>query len=844
MRRFLKNTKGAVTVIVTLLLIPAMLVSGTAVDLARIHTARSIVQDANQLAANSVLTQYDAMLQDIYGLYGVMESDPILGDMLNEYIRVTIFGEGRQDKQLGTFQLFYGAGLQPTTVSLVDDQNLRNPAVLRRQIEEYAKFRAPVIVVNEIWDRLAKLEKVKADSDVIEQKLEIDEKFDDIDHLYKEIYNLINEINSYPSSEKSAFESINKILTDINAEMKELKKTRDDWTDAFDASDINLMRDLRLKYDEIKENIRSLVDGGDVGNGWISGYYNVIEWVDGRWSSTRRSNGLNDVIDVFDTYIEKINLLVQKCEEADNRKAELARRIDNLERKLNSGECSDDMVNGMTKPITIKDQDGNVVGTRPSMIEEYRSLLKHSLKPMAEAVKNKNEPYINRVIGIVNDVGYGYVVNNELKSPSLSKDQLIRLSDQVFDIDLIVQKRSAPPDTKPSYDTEWLNQLAALTNYKYAVPSSSGFVPFQASEFNSTHNKEFYDRLHEMYGNPANESYRDQQKSKANQLMKDKQDEYKGLSLKINGAEYYKDLGGKSGAYGSDGDWGKDGEARKQTKTSLNTNITSQDGDFSTGATNFLLLLIYDTEMFSNFTTVENTKTMSGVPMNTDVNYFFQSEVEYLFTGNKGSATNNVATVSGLILLLRFVSNYVATFVISEIGYELLMLSAPAGPFALIVQEVLRFAYAVGESFYDMSQLLQRPSRPVALIKTKITDWTVCIRCLAHATGDRPEPTLGTYYIDYLRIFLLLVKEKDLAERTGDLISWNLTNVKENIGADAERMSKTPLYDVSKYHTDFEITTSVDMRMLFLSMPFAQKGVNGVIPPKTRPVTVTDYRGY
>jgi len=62
LKNLIKNTQGAVTVFVTLLLIPAVLISGTAVDLTRIYTARSIVQDANQLAANSVLSQYNALL--------------------------------------------------------------------------------------------------------------------------------------------------------------------------------------------------------------------------------------------------------------------------------------------------------------------------------------------------------------------------------------------------------------------------------------------------------------------------------------------------------------------------------------------------------------------------------------------------------------------------------------------------------------------------------------------------------------------------------------------------------------------------------------------------------------
>lgn len=109
--RLARDCKGAVTVFVTLLLIPAVLVSGTGVDLARLYTARSILHDANQLAANSVLASYDALLQDLYGLYGVMKDDPEFAAMVDEYIQVAVFGEDWVDREAGTFQLFYGSEL-------------------------------------------------------------------------------------------------------------------------------------------------------------------------------------------------------------------------------------------------------------------------------------------------------------------------------------------------------------------------------------------------------------------------------------------------------------------------------------------------------------------------------------------------------------------------------------------------------------------------------------------------------------------------------------------------------------------------------------------------------------
>lgn len=150
MKRLFEKIKndcaGAVTVLVTLLLIPAVLISGTGVDLARAYAAKSIVQDANQLAGNSALASYDAMLQDLYGLFAMSVKDEEFAGMVNRYIQTAIFGEEWKDTGPGTFQLFYGSDIQSTEITAAGGQNLDNPDVLRRQIEDYAKYRAPKVM--------------------------------------------------------------------------------------------------------------------------------------------------------------------------------------------------------------------------------------------------------------------------------------------------------------------------------------------------------------------------------------------------------------------------------------------------------------------------------------------------------------------------------------------------------------------------------------------------------------------------------------------------------------------------------------------------------------------------
>lgn len=73
----------------------------------------------------------------------------------------------------------------------------------------------------------------------------------------------------------------------------------------------------------------------------------------------------------------------------------------------------------------------------------------------------------------------------------------------------------------------------------------------------------------------------------------------------------------------------------------MDSSLLDRFSNFAGKVGNKALLLVYDTEMFSNFTSPNEAGaydlTMSNIPMNTRVNYFFQSELEYLFHGNKDS---------------------------------------------------------------------------------------------------------------------------------------------------------------------------------------------------------------
>ena len=274
------------------------------------------------------------------------------------------------------------------------------------------------------------------------------------------------------------------------------------------------------------------------------------------------------------------------------------------------------------------------------------------------------------------------------------------------------------------------------------------------------------------------------------------------------------------------------------------------------------------------FRSIENGKVqeinMAGIPLGTDVNYYFQSELEYLYNGNLSDAIENLKSVAGMIFLIRFVFDYVASFSVSSVNSLVNAIKSSlawTGPFAILTGELARLAVSLGESALDVQRL--RRGDAVAIYKEENT-WKFSVSGLLNMVAeevsdsavqsaldvgtdsDRDNDDKGTTmkYTDYMRLFLLLVDGDTLALRTANLIELNVTNYKEKIGSLSDRasreskMASVERFDLENAITDFSITTTVDMRMLFLSMPFAQKGVGGVVPPKTLPISVTDYRGY
>lgn len=880
-RKLRRSCRGAVTVFVTLMLIPAVLVSGSGVDIARLYTARSEIRDANQLAANSALASYNALLQDLYGLFGIMKSDDELASMMDEYIKLTLFGEDWNETGLGTYALFQGSAVSLGSVSAAPNKHLGNPEVLRRQIEEYVKFRAPAIIVREVLDKLDTFDKVKEDASVIKDKLDIEDKIEDIDKIYEKLYSCIQAVNKAPQLEKSAFESVNSYIDRMERTIDELYTVRtNDYTNAVLDEDDDRAGDYEKKYQGLFDNLHNLTVGGKVREGYTLGGEDLFGvYHKGSFGSSYNTPGLkkslgdskkalSDISSNSTWADDSLSELVKLAQDADKKKKELAQMVDDLEAKLNQGKCSNELKEGLT---VTKMPNGQ------TQIEFYRSMLAYNITNMATSMQSMDEPKLEAMVNRLDGVYYG---NSSLGyqgmfSPDTLKD--LNENQDGYEIDLIIQNTERSKNGQPLLE----DKLAYLDGISPVHFNASGdYVLFQDV---SDESKEFYKLLQQMYSNSENTAKKKDIQKGLEKVAGQIQSQFTGLLEfdPLGAYKYSKGGGGGTGAgssFGSDGDWGGSGQIKKVTKNALNDNLLTRLSNAGNNAANKLLLLTYDSEMFSCYATnagysdpskeasEPTEENMAGIPLGIKVNYYFQSELEYLYNGNLSSAKENLKAVTGMILLIRFVLDYTISFTIPKVNDTVRHVEESLsflGPGAIVIGELVRLVMALGESVTDVSRL--KNGCKVVLFKTN-ESWRFSLGGLldqvvdgvvgdlssdAISGHDKDDDKSGFVYKDYMRLFLLLVDGDVLAQRTARLIELNVTNYRDGIGNKGDRsaresaMSAATLFEMNKAITDFSVTTTVNLKMLFLSSPIAQRGiVNGVVPPKTKEVTVTDYRGY
>lgn len=167
-----KNTSGAVSVFLVIILVPCLLVTSIFADLGRVHLSKGMATSAADLALDALMTNFDADLNEWYGMVvscqNIEEFYEASAQLYMRTLASTGLSEeeivslvGKVDNLLGEPEIYDMLQVQSLTapsdmISEIPDANLTNPVYIKEEIVEFMKYRAPIELTLGIIDSLQK----------------------------------------------------------------------------------------------------------------------------------------------------------------------------------------------------------------------------------------------------------------------------------------------------------------------------------------------------------------------------------------------------------------------------------------------------------------------------------------------------------------------------------------------------------------------------------------------------------------------------------------------------------------------------------------------------------------
>lgn len=203
---FFYKTKGVISVFLVIVLVPIVTACCLYVDSSRIRLAHSVIESSGDLALNTVLSNFDADLAEIYGLMASAQNDNEIKNNAKEYFKKSMVSQGLEETYADEFSnimsgLLVGESFDTVNdllgivtnnveISPVSGGNLSNPTILKQQIVEFMKYRGPVEGASELWEKFSEIKNSVDDS--------------------KEIAKLTEDANEYYENESDALKALEK----------------------------------------------------------------------------------------------------------------------------------------------------------------------------------------------------------------------------------------------------------------------------------------------------------------------------------------------------------------------------------------------------------------------------------------------------------------------------------------------------------------------------------------------------------------------------------------------------------------------------------------------------------
>lgn len=169
-------------------------ISSVFVDMSRIQLANAMAESAGDLTLNTALTNYDAELKNLYGLFATAQDMDELMANLEDYYRDSIMAAGVDSAAADDYVGQVMDYLRTTTgvddlmkieltgfeVSVPAGGNLGNPAILKSQLVEFMKYRAPISLGTGFLEALSTMKDLSKQTAMVENKNKFYEQHQDM----------------------------------------------------------------------------------------------------------------------------------------------------------------------------------------------------------------------------------------------------------------------------------------------------------------------------------------------------------------------------------------------------------------------------------------------------------------------------------------------------------------------------------------------------------------------------------------------------------------------------------------------------------------------------------------
>lgn len=350
--RFINGTKGVISILLSILMVPFTSIALSLVNAARVNSAVAIFDEALCNASNSTLGTYESFLKKRFGLLAVSQNSKSNNDGVSQYTTTQFINETFQfyleqnQKSLSNTYTTYessSAGVYP----LADND------VLLSQILEYSKYSVP--------------------TKLVEDKLSLDDMIKSLE-------------GALPGS------NIFKLITSgagVANSMITLGEDLDLLKDAISEQDI-ATGNYTDKYNDFEGSVSDYVDKLNEMNKKINDLGNKIE------SENSTINNINKQISDINDEIDKLNKEIDEINESDLSEEEKKKQI---EEKQETIEEKQDEIENLQDSLK---SSNNKKGDYESQLETKKSSYKKQLDALKENIVNDKKNYSGCISTIIN----------------------------------------------------------------------------------------------------------------------------------------------------------------------------------------------------------------------------------------------------------------------------------------------------------------------------------------------------------------------------------------------------------------------------------------------------------